>query len=84
MHPASLWERQGHGRDRAVGEAATCKIAAAFQTGRCGAAQRPANRDATGLTQIEWAFGDAETKLPVGLTRPAHWTKPDTEATPPS
>jgi hypothetical protein len=38
----------------------------------------------TGLTQqqIDWAFGDAETKLPEGLTRPAHWTQPERGAEP--
>lgn len=29
-----------------------------------------------GEGQIDKAFGDAETKLPEGLTRPAHWTDP--------
>ena len=34
---------------------------------------------AIGLTQaqIDQAFGDAATKLPEGLCRPAHWTNPD-------
>jgi hypothetical protein len=33
---------------------------------------------ALGLTQrqIDTAFGDAETRLPAGLTRPAHWLEP--------
>lgn len=37
---------------------------------------------AIGLTQaqIDQAFGDAETQLPKGLTRPAHWTSPDSAA----
>jgi hypothetical protein len=35
-------------------------------------------RGADGLTQgqIEAAYGDAATRLPAGLTRPAHWTAP--------
>jgi len=34
---------------------------------------------AKGLTQaqVDAAFGDAETELPEGLTRPAHWTQPE-------
>jgi hypothetical protein len=37
-----------------------------------------------GLTQkqIEEALGDAETKLPEGLSRPAHWTQPERGAEP--
>jgi uncharacterized protein YjbI with pentapeptide repeats len=41
---------------------------------------------AEGLTQaqLDQAFGDAETKLPEGLTRPKHWGAPARGAAPPA
>jgi uncharacterized protein YjbI with pentapeptide repeats len=42
--------------------------------------------EAEGLTQeqIDVALGDAKTKLPAGLTRPAHWPEPEAGAAPAS